>query len=62
MAKSYPEFVTLKNPKCPQCGSRDFGHPDLKASDSAVQAACRGEKCDYKLDLFWISDGDYWKN
>ncbi len=63
MAKDYPEFVALKNRKCPQCGSKDFGHPDLKPLEAAVMAACKTKDCDFKLDLFWIGDmGDAWSN
>lgn len=62
MAKPYPEWVALKNRKCPQCGSTDFGHPDLVAKDSSVEAACREQGCGFKLELFWIGDRRVWSN
>lgn len=56
MAKPFPVQIVLKKRKCPRCGDETFGHPDLKPDDIAVQAACKKEGCDFKMDLFWIGD------
>ncbi|MBI4425806.1 MAG: hypothetical protein HY554_18900 [Elusimicrobia bacterium] len=62
MAKAYPVQIVLKSRKCPQCGEKDFGHPDLKPKESSVQAACRNTGCDFRMDLFWIGDNNAWSN
>lgn len=62
MAKPFPEQIALKTRKCPQCGNDEFGHPDLKPDEMAVQAACKKEGCDFKLDLFWIGDNNAFTN
>ena len=61
MAKDYPERIVLKQHKCPSCGQQ-MGHPDLRASDIAIQAACKKEGCDFKLELFWLGDSNAWAN
>lgn len=62
MAKPYPEQIALKSHKCPKCGSTDFAHPDLKAKEASVEAACKTEGCDFRLELFWIGDTNAWTN
>ncbi len=60
MAKPYPVHITLKPRKCPTC--KDHFHHELQPQDIAVLAACKTEKCDFNLELFWIGDNDSWSN
>ncbi|MBI4347643.1 MAG: hypothetical protein HY553_12370 [Elusimicrobia bacterium] len=58
MAKPFPQVISLKSRKCPQCGSNEFGHPDVKPTEKAVEAACKTKDCDFKFELAWLGDHD----
>ncbi len=52
MVKPYPEYVPLKQSKCPSCGKLFEG--ELHRIDNVVRAACSSHGCTYGVELYWL--------
>ena len=61
MSKPFPEAISLKREKCPECGD-SLRNPELRQEGKVIQAVCAKDGCGFSLDLFWLCDIEQRRN